>query len=92
MSQPVYTIELRPAVEQLVRKMTDRTLQRRLLAALTTLSTNPRPPGVDKLAGKKSALYRIRVGDYRIVYTIEDAILLVVVVQIANRREIYHRL
>jgi len=55
---------------------------------MRNLGENPRPPGCVKLAGP-DALYRIRIGDYRIVYQIRDAELLVVVVAIGHRREIY---
>lgn len=51
----------------------------------------PRPAGMVKLAGEEE-LYRVRVGDYRIIYTIQDDQLLVLVVTIAHRREAYRRL
>lgn len=63
-------------------------IQRRLDPAILALANNPRPPGCVKLAGEES-LWRIRVGDYRIVYQIQDDRLLVVVVKIGHRREIY---
>ena len=49
---------------------------------------NPRPPGVVKLEGPES-LFRVRVGDFRVVYAIRDDVLLVLVVRIGNRREVY---
>jgi len=52
------------------------------------LANNPRPFGSDKLAGPEE-LYRVRVGDYRIVYQIQDEALLVLVVKIGHRREVY---
>ena len=52
------------------------------------LATNPRPPGVEKLAAQVNR-YRIRVGDHRIVYEIRDAVLLIMVSRIAHRREVY---
>ena len=55
---------------------------------MKTLQYNPRPPGVKKLAGEND-LYRIREGDYRIIYTIEDKELIVLVVKIGDRKEIY---
>lgn len=55
-----------------------------------SLSDNPRPDGSIKLKGsKKESLYRIRCGDYRIVYTIKDEILIVLVIEVGNRKEIY---
>jgi mRNA interferase RelE/StbE len=59
----------------------------RITKALQSLSTNPRPSGCKKLKGRDG--YRIRVGDYRIIYTIEDDVLKVYVIDIGYRREIY---
>lgn len=53
-----------------------------------TLEANPRPPGAKKLRGE-SDLWRVRVGDYRILYSIEEARLVVLVVKIGHRREVY---
>ena len=64
----------------------------RIKVAISDLTENPRPPGYKKLKGKNREYFRIRVGDYRIVYTIEDEILLIVVVRVGHRREIYNKL
>jgi mRNA interferase RelE/StbE len=63
-------------------------LQERLKAKIDALSNNPRPYGVTKLAGEDD-LYRIRGGDYRIIYTIQDEHLLILVVKIGHRRDVY---
>ena len=60
----------------------------RIIFALRVLVENPRPPGVKKLKGYRD-YWRIRVGDYRIIYTIQDDRLLVVVIRIGHRREVY---
>jgi mRNA interferase RelE/StbE len=52
------------------------------------LEQNPRPPGCKQLAGD-SGFYRIRVGDYRVIYSIEDDVLLVLVLKVGPRRDIY---
>jgi mRNA interferase RelE/StbE len=57
---------------------------------LRGLENDPRPPGSIKLHGEED-LHRIRVGDYRILYQIQDAILVVLVVEIGHRREIYRQ-
>jgi mRNA interferase RelE/StbE len=57
--------------------------------AIDALADAPRPPGVVKLAGRDD--YRVRVGDYRIVYAVDDAERLVLVARIAHRREVYRR-
>jgi mRNA interferase RelE/StbE len=60
----------------------------RLQPKIDALATEPRPIGVIKLAGEED-LYRIRVGDYRIIYSIQDTQLLVLVVKIGHRRDVY---
>ena len=82
-----YRIEFAPRARRQLEKY-PREAQVRLAAALTNLQANPRPPGVRKLTAEEN-LYRIRVGDYRIIYQIRDRELLVLVVKIGHRREIY---
>ena len=82
-----YTVEFsdRAAKElrQLPRKEAVRISQK-----IQVLSDDPRPPGVEKLSGKEN-IYRIRSGDYRIIYHIQDKILHVLLLKIAHRREVY---
>lgn len=59
----------------------------RLVARIRALVQDPRPPGAEKLSGQER--YRIRQGDYRILYEIEDDILRVIVVKIGHRRDVY---
>ncbi len=61
----------------------------RIVTRIGTLADNPRPVGAEKLSGDDK--YRIRQGDYRILYEIVDADLIVTVVRIGNRREVYRR-
>jgi mRNA interferase RelE/StbE len=65
--------------------------RRRVDAAIRLLAENPRPPGARKLAGTPN-LFRVRTGDYRIVYRVDDDVLLVLIVRVAHRREAYRRL
>lgn len=65
-----------------------RQIQQRLQPQIDTLVEEPRPSGVKKLKGAENQ-YRIRVGSYRIVYEIQDAVLLVILLRIGHRREIY---
>jgi mRNA interferase RelE/StbE len=62
-------------------------LRRRIMQAIDKLADNPRPAGCKKLKGWDA--YRIRVGDYRVVYEIRDDVLIVLVVRVAHRREAY---
>jgi mRNA interferase RelE/StbE len=59
----------------------------RIVTAIDGLATNPRPAGAAKLAGRDD--FRIRVGDYRIVYVVDDQERLVVIARIAHRRDVY---
>ena len=65
-------------------------LNARIVPRLEALASNPRPPGCKKLKGGDKE-WRIRVGDYRVVYTIDDARLLVEVTRIRHRSEVYER-
>jgi mRNA interferase RelE/StbE len=82
-----YQVELAPAAVRQLKKLT-RDIQERIVQRLEDLAQEPRPDGVVKLESVES-LYRIRLGDYRIVYQIQDEILLIIVVKIAHRREVY---
>ncbi|MFJ5664942.1 type II toxin-antitoxin system RelE/ParE family toxin [Micromonospora chalcea] len=75
---------------KLLRKL-DRPVQARLVAALASLATEPRPAGVKALAGHPGLL-RIRVGDYRIIYTVRDRELIVLVVHLGHRGDVYDTL
>ncbi len=68
----------------------DKPVRRRLQAAIEKLHEDPRPAGVVALTGQPGYL-RLRVGDYRIIYRVEDDRLLVVVVTLGHRREVYER-
>ncbi len=62
-------------------------VRKRISEAVDSLETNPRPVGVKKLKGS-DGLYRLRVGDYRIIYAVEDEELLVIVVNAGHRRNV----
>ena len=61
-----------------------------ILAKIDSLAINPRPSGCKKIVGSLNS-YRIRIGDYRVLYTIEDDQLIVDVVKVGHRREAYKR-
>ena len=66
----------------------DRTWIPRIVAAIETLESDQRPSGCKKLVGSDHT-YRLRIGDYRVVYDIHDATLIVLVVRIRHRRDVY---
>ena len=83
-----YRIELRPAAVRALRKL-DPPIARRLRGAISLLAQDPRPPAARPLKGRPGL--RVRVGDYRIIYTVVDDVLLVVVVTLGHRRDVYDR-
>jgi mRNA interferase RelE/StbE len=83
-----YEVRLHPAAAREYRRLQG-PLRDRIGNAIDALAGAPRPPGVVKLAGRDD--YRVRVGDYRIVYAVDDAERLVLVARIAHRREVYRR-
>lgn len=83
-----YRVELRPAAIRALRKV-DHTQRARIEGAITLLAQDPRPPGAKALRGGPGL--RVRVGDYRMLYTVDDGVLLVVVVALGHRRDVYER-
>ena len=83
-----YRIELRPAALRTLRKL-DPQVRRRIQGAIALLAEDPRPPNARKLKGRDA--FRIRTGSYRVIYTIEDDKLLIVVVTLGHRRDVYER-
>lgn len=82
-----YRIEFARSAERDLRKI-DRQLVPRIISAIDGLTADPRPAGVKKLVGADRT-YRIRVGDYRVVYTIDDTVFIVSIDRIRHRREVY---
>lgn len=86
-SDPSYRIELKPSVVREMTRLQPRD-RRRVAGAIDALAIEPRPHGVEKLKGVDD-LWRVRVGDFRVIYTVQDDRLLILVVRVGNRREIY---
>jgi len=81
-----FEIEFRASVEKELRKIPQKD-QIRILQSIAQLSENPRPPSSKKLSGQER--YRLRRGKYRILYEIHDQRLLIVIVKIGHRRDVY---
>lgn len=84
-----YRIEVAPTAVRQLRKL-DPAARRRVQAAVELLAEAPRPAGAKKLSGG-SGEWRVRTGDYRIVYEIRDQVLVVLVLAVGHRREVYRR-
>jgi mRNA interferase RelE/StbE len=83
-----YQIELSPEAKKNLRRIRDRRVHDRLIAAIAGLSADPRPPGCLELVGEVNQ-WRVRVGDWRVVYVVEDGRLVVLVVRVAPRGGAY---
>lgn len=82
-----YIISIEPAALRSMQRL-EPDVRQRIASAIDELAAEPRPPGVRKLKGSTNA-YRLRVRDYRILYTITDRVLCIVVVKVGHRRDVY---
>jgi len=82
-----YTIDFSTEAERFLDK-TDAKISLRIAKAIGKLSADPRPPGCKKLVGVENE-YRIRIGDYRVIYQIRKSVLMVFVIRIGQRGNIY---
>ena len=85
-----YDLQFRPAAAKTLRKL-PRDVAKRIKETTEALRDDPRPRGVTALQGQ-NALLRVRVADYRIVYRIDDGALIVLVIHIGHRRDVYRGL
>ena len=81
-----FELRFKPSVAKDLRGV-PKTEVRRLLKRIEALGNDPRPAGSEKLTGRE--LYRIRQGVYRIVYSVDDAAVVIEVIKVAHRREVY---
>ena len=84
----IYRIEFRPAALRDLKNL-PRDVLDRISRKVSALTENPRPLGVEKLSGGEVDFYRIRIGDYRVLYTIQDKVLLIIIIKVRHRREVY---
>ncbi len=87
-SEPRFELRVRPSVAKDLRGIPKADVKR-ILARMETLRDDPRAPGCDKLSGAE--LYRVRQRVYRIVYEIHDAWIVVEVIRVGHRSEVYRR-
>ena len=85
-----YNVSLKPAAERALAKLSKRN-QKTIASRIEALALTPRPRGAEKLKGAVD-LYRIRSGDFRIIYQVQGDVLRVLVVIIGDRKDIYDRL
>lgn len=85
----IYEIALSPSAARQLRKF-DPDVRRRIQAVLELLAENPRPPAATRLVGGAGE-WRVRTGDYRVVYEIHEGRLLILVLRMGHRRDVYDR-
>ncbi len=86
----MYSVEFKPQVARFIKRQSEK-IQRQLISHIEALAVNPRPVGC-KLLYTQEKLYRIRSGNYRIIYQIQDRKMLVVIVRVGDRKDIYRHL
>ena len=86
---PRYSILIKPSAVKEIEAISLKKDRRRIVERIGDLAENPRPPGCEKLSGQDK--YRLRQGPYRILYSIEDQDLLVYVVKVAHRKDVYRQ-
>ena len=85
-----YRLSIKPSAAREIDALDSKRDRQRIIQRILALGTQPRPPTCEKLSGS-SARYRVRQGDYRILYEIDDAAKTVDVVKVGHRREVYLR-
>lgn len=83
----LFTVEFSTQARRSLARL-DPPVQRQLLAAVELLQIEPRPPRATRLKGGDE-LYRVRIGDYRIIYEIQDDVLTILIVQVGHREHVY---
>jgi mRNA interferase RelE/StbE len=83
----MYEVSIKSQAERALKRL-DRSVKNRIITAILSLASNPRPGGCLKVKSEEG-VWRIRVGDYRVGYTVDDAAIEVVIIRIGHRSEFY---
>ena len=87
---PDYRIAFKPSAADGLRALPKKD-QKRIAARVDALAEDPFPSGAKKLSGKEN-IYRVRTGDYRVIYEVRKNVLLILVLKIGHRKEVYRRI
>lgn len=90
LKETTYSIDFAPCTEKQLN-LIPKDIKKLIFDRIEKLKTNPRPENVEPLQGAEKGLFRIRQGNYRIVYNIEDRKLLILIVRIVHRKEVYKK-
>ena len=83
-----YSLTIKPSAAKELQDVSDKATLSRLIERIKSLTTQPRPSGAEKLAGR-SNIYRVRQGNYRVIYSVDDQSRVVDVVKVGHRRDVY---
>ena len=83
-----YSLSIKPSAAKELQAVSDKATLKRLIVKISSLATEPRPLGSEKLAGRPN-LYRVRQGNYRVIYSVDDQSRVVDVVKVGHRRDVY---
>jgi mRNA interferase RelE/StbE len=84
----MYTVTFKPSALKELNELSNKDVKR-IMEKITALEKDPRPVNCKKLKGSNENLYRIRIGDYRVIYNIDDGIKIVSIRDVGNRKDIY---
>ena len=85
-----YSVRLKASAAREIEQIEPKKVRRQIVNRIGALAEDPRPPGCEKLSGQSNR-YRVRQGAYRIVYSVEDDVLVVFVVKVGHRSTVYRR-
>ena len=83
-----YSLTIKSSAAKELQRITDKAILNRLVERIKSLSIQPRPSGSEKLAGR-SNLYRVRQGNYRVIYSVDDQSRVVDIVKVGHRKDVY---
>ena len=83
-----YSLTIKSSAAKELQGVADKATLSRLIEKIKSLATQPRPLGAEKLAGRQN-LYRVRQGNYRVIYSVNDQSCIVDVVKVGHRRDVY---
>ncbi len=82
-----YRVLIKPSAVKEIENISRKSDRRRIVERITALANDPKPPGSQKLSGRDR--YRLRQGPYRIIYSVQDDVLVVYVVKVGHRKDVY---
>jgi mRNA interferase RelE/StbE len=83
-----YSLSIKPSAAKELQSISEKATLTRMIEKVKSLATQPRPSGSEKLAGRPN-LYRVRQGNYRVIYSVDDEARVIDVVKVGHRKDVY---